>query len=72
MQGNIMSQLLNSPSETLAIPRHFQLGLKFLFALWIRNYQTRKSLNGMEEHRLLDIGVDQMQAEDESRKPFWR
>jgi len=45
---------------------------KSLFALWARNYQTRRALNGMERHRLLDIGIDRAQANHESRKPFWR
>jgi len=50
-----------------AIPQY-----KSLIALWFRNYQTRKALNDMEGHRLLDIGIDKAQADSESNKPFWR
>ena len=45
---------------------------KSVLALWFRNYQTRKALKDMEEHRLLDIGIDRTQAKSESHKPFWR
>ena len=43
-----------------------------MIRLWIRNHRTRRSLRGMEPHRLQDIGIDRTSAERESRKPFWR
>lgn len=50
----------------------FKHNLKSLISLWLRNYRTRKALNGMEQHRLHDIGIDLAQAEAESHTPFWR
>jgi len=62
----------NIHPSTSTFSHPFQFGFKSLLALWFRNYRTRKALNGMEGHRLHDIGVDHAQAEVESHKPFWR
>ncbi|PHS04465.1 MAG: hypothetical protein COA78_16520 [Blastopirellula sp.] len=58
--------------NTSTFSHPFQLGFKPLLVLWFRNYRTRKALNGMDGHRLHDIGVDRAQAEAENQKPFWR
>lgn len=67
-----MMQISNIHTNAPAVPHIFQIGFKSLFTLWIRNHKTRKSLKGLEKHRLHDIGVDQSQAEAEGRKPFWQ
>ena len=67
-KGNVMTNI-PKPIDSLLpdLPEY-----KPPIALWFRNYQTRKALNDMEAHRLLDIGIDKAQAETESRKSFWR
>lgn len=67
-----MKQMPGLHPDTLAAPHPFHRGFKPLIALWIRNYKTRKSLKGMESHRLHDIGLNRTQAEAEGRKSFWR
>lgn len=62
---------MKSVSENISFSLPDLPEYKSLIALWFRNYQTRKALNDMEGHRLLDIGIDKAQAEFESRKPFW-
>ncbi|MCW8345306.1 DUF1127 domain-containing protein [Vibrio sp. ZSDZ65] len=56
---------------------HSQLAMlskKFLLILtvWHRNYVTRRSLHGMSDHMLRDIGLTQNEAEVESRRLFWQ
>ena len=67
-----MTNASNTYSNTSAFSHFSQLEFKSLLALWFRNYQTRKTLKGIEAHRLHDIGIDHAQAEAESHKPFWR
>ncbi|MFE8072623.1 DUF1127 domain-containing protein [Marinobacteraceae bacterium S3BR75-40.1] len=39
---------------------------------WKRRRMERASLAQMDERLLRDIGFDQLQAREESRKPFWK
>ena len=39
---------------------------------WQRRRTDRSQLSGMDTRLLRDIGIDQMQAEREARKPFWK
>ncbi|MFA0440453.1 hypothetical protein BCU70_08130 [Vibrio sp. 10N.286.49.C2] len=47
---------------------------QFLFILmkWQRNYATRKSLDGMTDHALRDIGLTRNDVDSEYRKWFWQ
>lgn len=67
-----MSNLSTIQPKALAPSDLFKHRLKSLIILWLRNYRTRKALNGVEPHRLHDIGVDPAQAKAESDTPFWR
>lgn len=39
---------------------------------WSQNFETRRQLRALEEHQLRDIGIDQLTAEHEAKKPFWQ
>lgn len=67
-----MEKLSTIQQKALGASHPFKRGLKSLISLWLRNHRTRKALNGMEQHRLHDIGIDPAQASAESHKPFWR
>lgn len=67
-----MRKLSTIQQKSLPFSDLFKHSLKSLITLWLRNYRTRKTLNGMEPHRLRDIGVDPAQAKAESDTPFWR
>ncbi len=38
---------------------------------WIRDSRERRSLAGLNEHQLRDIGVDAVAAATEASRPFW-
>ncbi|MHA1530170.1 MAG: DUF1127 domain-containing protein [Alphaproteobacteria bacterium] len=38
---------------------------------WIRVSSERRSLAGLNEHQLRDIGVDAVAAATEASRPFW-
>ncbi|MCL9773307.1 DUF1127 domain-containing protein [Vibrio methylphosphonaticus] len=46
---------------------------KFLLMLmlWRRNYVTRRTLDGVSDHLLKDIGLTPNEAKAEARKSFW-
>lgn len=67
-----MRELSTIQPKTPATSNPFKHRLKSLIILWLRNYRTRKALNGMEPRRLRDIGVDPAQANAEGDTPFWR
>ena len=67
-----MPKAINIYPDTQIEARVIQREFISLISHWIRNYKTRKSLHGMDNHLLQDIGIDRAQAEAEARKPFWR
>jgi uncharacterized protein YjiS (DUF1127 family) len=38
---------------------------------WIRVSSERRSLAGLNEHQLRDIGIDAATASEEASRPFW-
>ncbi|MFQ5566781.1 MAG: DUF1127 domain-containing protein [Paracoccaceae bacterium] len=38
---------------------------------WIRVSRERRSLAGLNEHQLRDIGIDEATASEEASRPFW-
>ncbi|MGR5237066.1 DUF1127 domain-containing protein [Vibrio alfacsensis] len=42
------------------------------FAVWKKNYRTRRHLAELPEHLWDDIGMNESSVLKESRKPFWR
>ncbi|MBR9973214.1 DUF1127 domain-containing protein [Magnetospirillum sp. J10] len=43
-----------------------------MLVIWPQRCQQRTRLRAMTAHQLDDIGLTRCQAEQESRKPFWR
>ncbi|WP_102522173.1 DUF1127 domain-containing protein [Vibrio tapetis] len=39
---------------------------------WGRNAKTRRHLAELPSHLLDDVGIDRVNAEKESNKPFWK
>ncbi len=50
------------------------LGKKILliFKRWHHNHSSRYVLKDLPDHLLDDIGMNKEEAEQESRKPFWK
>jgi uncharacterized protein YjiS (DUF1127 family) len=47
-------------------------GLMAQFQLWLERRRERRTLLGLNDHLLKDIGVSRADAWQESQKPFWR
>ena len=54
-----------SAAETL-------VSIKLLLRVWMQRARTRRQLANLLPHELADIGVDEVDARIESRKPFWQ
>ena len=48
------------------------LSVTLLVLRWETLRRTRKDLSRLDQHMLRDIGMDQINAQTEAAKPFWR
>ena len=53
-------------------PIHPVAAVWVLLATWIERTRQRKSLAGLDDHQLRDIGITRVDAARECEKPFWR
>jgi uncharacterized protein YjiS (DUF1127 family) len=68
------------PAHIAALNHQAQLPLLANFAVrfavvvtkWDMRSKTRCALKHLDEHLLVDIGVDQSAADAEASKPFWQ
>ncbi len=52
--------------------RRFWLNLGRMISCWHSRSKQRHALSKLDDHLLRDIGVNHLEAERESAKPFWR
>ena len=43
-----------------------------LFMTWMRRAQQRRDLTQLTDRELADMGITDLQAEQEAAKPFWQ
>jgi len=58
-------------ASILSAPAFRPLRLSLPLGQWIRVSRERRSLAGLNEHQLRDIGIDTATASEESSRPFW-
>ena len=58
-------------TSILSRPANRPLRLSLPLGQWIRVSRERRSLAGLNEHQLHDIGIDAATASAESSRPFW-
>ena len=61
--------LLTQPLPPMA---GLMLSVTLLVLRWETLRRTRKDLSRLDQHMLRDIGMDQINAQTEAAKPFWR
>ena len=60
----MFNSILSGP--TISLPR-----VSLPLGQWIRVARERRSLAGLSEHHLRDIGIDAATADGEASRPFW-
>ncbi len=58
--------------ETIPPLAGIALQVAYQIVVWSNRHSTRKALAKLDQTRLNDIGLSEMQMETELRKPFWR
>lgn len=72
MTRPLASPLLLRPTQALPPVSGMLLVLTLAVLRWETLRRTRKDLSRLDAHMLKDIGMDQLQAQNEAIKPFWR
>ncbi len=65
----IKSNRIESHTRTLTVLIKNTLSV---VKLWSRKAKTRRHLAELPSHLLDDVGIDRVNAEQESNKPFWK
>ncbi len=58
-------------TSILSGPAFRPLRVSLPLGQWIRVSSERRSLAGLNEHQLRDIGIDAATAAEEASRPFW-
>jgi uncharacterized protein YjiS (DUF1127 family) len=74
-----MSQAL-TPAQIVALNSQYSMPVAARLAVWFAvmvttwdtRWRTRRTLKGLEDHVLNDIGLDHFTAQAEASKPFWQ
>ncbi len=62
---------MNMFTSILSGPAFRPLRVSLPLGRWIRVSSERRSLAGLNEHQLRDIGIDAATAAQEASRPFW-
>jgi uncharacterized protein YjiS (DUF1127 family) len=66
-----MIALQHRPSYTAAGTARRD-GILPTIQLWLERHKQRRTLLGLDDHMLKDIGLSRVDAWQEGSKPFWR
>ncbi len=70
--AGLSRRALGSPGHWHDLARRLVLLPVQLLIVWQRRIRDREALRLMSENQLKDIGIGQIEALQESEKPFWR
>jgi len=70
--AGLSRQALGSPHQWRNVARRIVLLPVRLLVVWQKRIRDRETLYHMTPYQLKDIGIGQIEALQESEKPFWR
>lgn len=70
-----MENVISKPNQVRINMRTLPALIKNILSIaltWRRNAKTRRHLAQLPSHLLDDVGIDRVNAQKESNKPFWK